>query len=191
MDRVEIERICRGFNMFGALGVRRIGALLVVAVSVAACGEPKVQRATSEPVPVPRDPSPPSSAAPRPRAASTGSASPSGSMRFVGAPEPSEMDLVDAPWVKLTADHKILVDDGEIATTEGYDESMTRIEPLLAALKEHRDKYMELRPGKGFPGVLVVEADDSVKAAVVKSVVQTAAFAGYPNVSFAVHKQKP
>ncbi|MFO0612910.1 MAG: hypothetical protein U0414_09995 [Polyangiaceae bacterium] len=108
----------------------------------------------------------------------------------MGGPEPSEADLIDAPWVKLTADRKIVVDDKEVATADGYDESMTRIEPLLAVLKELRTKYMELRPGKGFPGVVVVEADDSVKAVLVKSVVQTATFAGYPNVSFAVRTKK-
>jgi biopolymer transport protein ExbD len=38
-----------------------------------------------------------------------------------------------------------------------------------------------------FPGVVVLEVDQDVQALVVKSVFQTAAFAGYPNVSFMVN----
>ena len=39
-----------------------------------------------------------------------------------------------------------------------------------------------------FPGVVVLQIDQDVQAIVVKSVFQTAAFAGYPNVSFMVGK---
>ena len=40
---------------------------------------------------------------------------------------------------------------------------------------------------KEFPGVVVLQIDQDVQAIVVKSVFQTAAFAGFPNVSFMVN----
>ena len=43
-------------------------------------------------------------------------------------------------------------------------------------------------PNKPFPGVCILQVDQDVPALVVKSVFQTAAFAGYPNVSFMVGK---
>jgi hypothetical protein len=46
--------------------------------------------------------------------------------------------------------------------------------------------WKQLHPGKEFPGVVVLQIDQDVTAVVVKSVFQTAAFAGYPNVSFMV-----
>jgi penicillin-binding protein 2 len=50
---------------------------------------------------------------------------------------------------------------------------------LEVYLAEHHDE---------FPGVVVLEIDQDVQAVVVKSVFQTAAFAGYPRVSFMVNK---
>ena len=44
----------------------------------------------------------------------------------------------------------------------------------------------QINPGKEFPGVVILQVDKRVPALVVKSVFQTAAFAGYPNVSFMV-----
>ena len=47
--------------------------------------------------------------------------------------------------------------------------------------------WKQLHPGKDFPGVVILQIDQDVKAVVVKSVFQTAAFSGYPNVSFMVN----
>ena len=48
--------------------------------------------------------------------------------------------------------------------------------------------WKQLHPGKDFPGVVVLQVDQDVPAVVVKSCFQTAAFAGYPNVSFMVNQ---
>ena len=53
-------------------------------------------------------------------------------------------------------------------------------------LKAKREVWKQLHPGKEFPGVVVLQIDQDVQAIVVKSVFQTAAFSGYPNVSFMV-----
>ena len=59
---------------------------------------------------------------------------------------------------------------------------------LFAALKTRRENWKTLQPNKPFPGVVILQIDQETKAVVVKSVFQTAAYAGYPNVSFMVNK---
>ena len=63
---------------------------------------------------------------------------------------------------------------------------MQRIDELFNILKNKRELWKQLHPGKDFPGVVILQVDQDVQAVVVKSVFQTAAFAGFPNVSFMV-----
>ena len=62
-------------------------------------------------------------------------------------------------------------------------------EPWLGKIKigDQVRVQVDSFPGKDFPGVVVLQVDQDVQAVVVKSVFQTAAFAGYPNVSFMVN----
>jgi hypothetical protein len=50
------------------------------------------------------------------------------------------------------------------------------------------EPWMQVRPNRSFPGECTLAIDQEEPAVVVKSVFQTAAFAGYPRVSFLVHK---
>jgi len=61
---------------------------------------------------------------------------------------------------------------------------LQRIDELFNILKGKREVWKQLHPGKDFPGVVVLQIDQEVTAVVVKSVFQTAAFAGFPQVSF-------
>ena len=63
---------------------------------------------------------------------------------------------------------------------------LQRVEELFNILKNKRELWKQLNPAKEFPGVIILQVDRKVQALVVKSVFQTAAFAGYPNVSFMV-----
>jgi hypothetical protein len=65
---------------------------------------------------------------------------------------------------------------------------MQRIDELFNILKAKRELWRATQGGSGrpFPGVCILQIDQMVPALVVKSVFQTAAFAGYPNVSFMV-----
>ena len=66
---------------------------------------------------------------------------------------------------------------------------MPRIDELFNALRAMKDDWKKLNPSaKEFPGVVILQVDKEVPAVVVKSVFQTAASAGYPNVSFMVGK---
>ena len=97
------------------------------------------------------------------------------------------LDMIDAPIVAVVGS-QILVDGSPAGNTRAVEESdrMQRIDELFNILKNKRELWKQLHPGKDFPGVVVLQVDQDVQAVVVKSVFQTAAFAGFPNVSFMV-----
>ena len=98
------------------------------------------------------------------------------------------LDMLDAPIVAVTGS-QILVDGNPAGNTRAVEDSkrLQRIDELFNHLKQKRELWKQLHPGKDFPGVVVLQVDQNVQAVVVKSVFQTAAFAGYPNVSFMVN----
>lgn len=97
------------------------------------------------------------------------------------------LDMIDAPVVAITGS-QILLDGSVAGNTRAIEESkrMQRIDELFNGLKAKREVWKTIHPGKEFPGVVVLQIDQDVQAVVVKSVFQTAAFAGFPNVSFMV-----
>lgn len=97
------------------------------------------------------------------------------------------LDMIDAPMVAI-AGSQILVDGSPAGNTRSIEDSnrMQRVDELFNILKSKREVWKQLHPGKDFPGVVVLQIDQDVRAVVVKSVFQTAAFSGYPNVSFMV-----
>jgi biopolymer transport protein ExbD len=97
------------------------------------------------------------------------------------------IDMTDAPMVAITGT-QILVDGNPSGSTRAIEESnrLQRIDELFNVLKNKRELWKQLNPAKEFPGVVILQVDRKVQALVVKSVFQTAAFAGYPNVSFMV-----
>lgn len=99
------------------------------------------------------------------------------------------MDMIDAPMVAI-AGSQLLVDGAPAGNTRAIEDSdrMQRIDELFNILKNKREVWKQLHPGKEFPGVVILQIDQDVKAIVVKSVFQTAAFSGFPNVSFMVNE---
>lgn len=95
------------------------------------------------------------------------------------------VDMVDAPMVAVTGT-QIMVDGVSSGSTRAIEEAgrLMKIDELHNVLKSKRELWKQLNPGKSFPGVVVLQVDKRVPALVVKSVFQTAAFAGFPNVSF-------
>jgi len=98
------------------------------------------------------------------------------------------LDMIDAPVVAVVGS-QILVDGSQAGNTRAVEESdrMQRIDELFNILKSKRELWKQTHPTKEFPGVAVLEIDQNIKAVVVKSVFQTSAFAGFPNVSFMVN----
>lgn len=98
-------------------------------------------------------------------------------------------DMLDAPMVAVNGS-QILVDGQLAGSTRAIEElgRLQKIDELFNALKARKENWKTLQPNKPFPGVCILQVDQDVPALVVKSVFQTAAFAGYPNVSFMVGK---
>jgi biopolymer transport protein ExbD len=97
------------------------------------------------------------------------------------------VDMSEAPIVAVTAT-QILVDGIPSGSTRAILEAnrMQKIDELAEILKNKRELWKQLKPGQPFPGNVILQIDRRVPALVVKSVFQTAAFAGYPAVSFMV-----
>ena len=97
------------------------------------------------------------------------------------------IDMIDAPMVAINGS-QILVDGAAAGNTHAIEDNkrLQRIDELFNILKGKREVWKQLHPGKDVPGVVVLQVDQDVPAVVVKSTFQTAAFAGYPNVSFMV-----
>jgi biopolymer transport protein ExbD len=97
------------------------------------------------------------------------------------------VDMVDAPMLSINGS-QVLVDGTPSGSTRAIEEAgrLQRVDELYNILKSKRELWKSTNAGKPFPGVCVLAVDQEVSALVVKSVFQTAAFAGYPNVSFMV-----
>jgi biopolymer transport protein ExbD len=98
-------------------------------------------------------------------------------------------DVLDAPMVSVNT-NQVFVDGQLAGSTRAIEElgRMQKVEELFTILKARRENWKQLQPNKPFPGVVILQIDENVPAIVVKSVFQTAAYAGYPNVSFMVQK---
>ena len=125
----------------------------------------------------------------RPRIArGTMSTEPSDASSNVKLPKAENvMDMVDAPMVAITGT-QIMVDGNPAGSTRAIVEAnrLQRVDELFNVLKNKRELWKQVNPGKPFPGVAILQVDRKVPALVVKSVFQTSAFAGYPNISFMV-----
>ncbi len=98
-------------------------------------------------------------------------------------------DVIDAPMVAVNG-NQVLVDGQLAGSTRAIEEvgRMQKVDELFNILKAKRELWKQVQPDKDFPGVVILQIDEEVPAIVVKSVFQTAAYAGYPNVSFMVQK---
>lgn len=98
-------------------------------------------------------------------------------------------DVMEAPMVAVNG-NQVLVDGNLAGSTRAIEElgRMQKVDELFNLLKAKRELWKSVQPDKEFPGVVILQVDENVPAIVVKSVFQTAAFAGYPNVSFMVSK---
>jgi len=106
-------------------------------------------------------------------------------------PLPADTDVRDVKVVRISRDNHYELDGKELgdASDIARSEKVRRLEPLSSALTQCRADFRANHPSDRFPGALILDVDESVSAAVVKAVFQTATFAGYPNVSFRVNKR--
>jgi biopolymer transport protein ExbD len=99
------------------------------------------------------------------------------------------LDMVAAPLVAVNG-AQILVNERPVDFTRAVESAghVIRLEELYKYLQSARKDWEKVNPIKDarFPGIVILQIDREVPALVVKSVFQTAAAAGYPNVSFMV-----
>jgi biopolymer transport protein ExbD len=98
-------------------------------------------------------------------------------------------DVLEAPLV-ATDGNQVLVDGTPAGSARIDGPNPVKIDGLFDLLKRKRDLWKSLYPTRQFPGVCILQIDHEVPALVVKSVFQTAAYAGYPNVSFMVRHRR-
>ena len=75
---------------------------------------------------------------------------------------------------------RVFVDNDAVATVSAILDAklLMRIDGLFDALKARRESWKVTHPGAAFPGAIAFAFEGDTKALVVKSVFQTAAFAG-------------
>jgi biopolymer transport protein ExbD len=98
--------------------------------------------------------------------------------------------VIEAPMVAVNG-NQVLVDGSLAGSTRAIEDlgRMQKIDELFDLLKRKRELWKSFHPNKPFPGVAILQVDENIPSLVVKSVFQTAAFAGYPNISFMVRKR--
>jgi hypothetical protein len=94
----------------------------------------------------------------------------------------------------IVIDHdQVLVDGAAVGDVKAILETgrLQKIDGELDALKQRREAWKAAHPDEPFPGAALLRMPRDAKALVVKCVFQTAAFAGYPNLAFAVGTGSP
>jgi outer membrane biosynthesis protein TonB len=148
--------------------------LAMLALLLGACAHASAPAPAPAPAPVPA----PAPAPADPRLAG---------IALPGATNAERTPLADGPVVAV-AHSEVRVDGVVVADTRAIEESqrLMRIDGLFNTLKGRREAWKQAHAGEPFPGVAWLAIDASTPAVVVKSVFQTAAFAGFPNLRFVV-----
>jgi len=111
--------------------------------------------------------------------------------KSITLPQAENVELVvTCPMVTVNGT-QVMVDNELAGSTRAIVDlgRMQKIDELFDMLKRKRELWKSFHPDKPFPGVAILQVDEEVPALVVKSVFQTAAYAGYPNISFMVRKR--
>jgi hypothetical protein len=96
------------------------------------------------------------------------------------------VDLVDASVVKVWS-HGAEVDGQPVAGADDAEaisasDRVGRLDALFDSLKAKRELWKRLHGDRAFPGIIALAIDEDVPAVLVKTVVSTAAHAGYPHI---------
>jgi len=112
---------------------------------------------------------------------------PSAAVTLPSAANASDLEL--APILAIdtqtvTLDGRRVADTHTLAATPG----LARLDSLVSDLETLHRNWSVLHPHDAFPGTVIIQADRSIDMRVVKSVMFSAAQAGYANISFAVSR---
>jgi len=127
------------------------------------------------------------SAAPEPVAAATPDLARQHGLSLASAAHTMDIAIDDAVNVLLEGQQLSVNGAAAGTTVQAVQKQLPqRLDDLLEVLKYRRTAWRSAHPDVGFPGVVLLWLDRKTPIFVVKSIYQTAAFAGYPNASFAV-----
>ena len=100
---------------------------------------------------------------------------------------------IEEGWPIVSVEEGMITVDGEPAGTTKEIEAtgrMHKIDEEFGALKRYREGWKAARPTEPFPGRVLLRLAPGMPAPVVRSVFQTAAFAGFPFLGFLVRTGK-
>lgn len=100
---------------------------------------------------------------------------------------------IEEGWPIVAVEDGVVTVDGEPAGTTKEVEAtrrMHKIDEEFSALKRYREGWKAARPTQPFPGRVLLRVAPGMPAPVVRSVFQTAAFAGFPFLGFLVRTGK-
>jgi hypothetical protein len=94
----------------------------------------------------------------------------------------------DVPLVEIDATGGVRVDGADAGDTREIRElqRIQKVDELFRVLKERREEFKTAHPGGAFPGAVNLRVHPDTIGLVLKSVFQTAAFAGYPNITILI-----
>jgi biopolymer transport protein ExbD len=98
-------------------------------------------------------------------------------------------DMLDAPLIQVSSSGAMTLDGVVVATREELASSrgrVARLDTLFNHLRGKRELHKRLAPEREVLPEVVLAIDGDVPAALVKSVVMTAAASGYPSINFMV-----
>lgn len=140
-----------------------------------------------------RSAGPPVTVAPaeQPAAAPASQAPEADSSPWPFAPHAGAIEEKDA-LVVVVEDGAIRVNGAPAGSTQPAVESggLRKLEGLFDSLRTFRDLWKQNHPTLPFPGAVLLRVSASTPMVAVKSVFQTAAYAGYPNIGFVARTGK-
>lgn len=96
-------------------------------------------------------------------------------------------NLDDVPIVEVR-EGAVYVDDELVQKLPVLELKIQKLDPVLSALRARRETWVKEHPHDQFEGRAAFRFDRLERAVVIKSVFQTVAYAGYPNLLFVAHK---
>jgi hypothetical protein len=93
--------------------------------------------------------------------------------------------LGEGPDVVVSRD-SVVLNGNEVAKVADFAQPsrVPRVEGLFQGLKQIHDDFTHAHPGLSFPGYINIWADGRLTSGIIKSVFQTAAYAGFPHSCF-------
>lgn len=108
-----------------------------------------------------------------------------------GSASSAAWDDLSGPLIRIQ-NNQVLVDGTLAGSTRAIEDlgRLQKVDEEFDLLKRKRELWKSFHPDEPFPGKALLQADPLLPLLVVKSVFQTAAYAGYPNITFELNGKR-